>query len=75
MKKALNVKNMLEATRRAVDDDELEEIRNSFNTMYNLGFVTDDEFDKYISIVDHWTINDEGDIEDWETGEVVVRRS
>lgn len=72
MKRAMNVKQMIEVTKRAVDNEDLANIRNSFYVMLNLGFITHEEWKKYADETDCYFVEDTGDITDCDTGEVLV---
>ena len=69
---ALNVKNMVAMMRHAEDQEILEKVLDTFYTLYNLGFITDEEWKKFTKTTDRWTFNEDGALVDFETGEPIA---
>ena len=68
---ALNVKNMVTMMRHAEDQEILDKVHDTFYAMYNLGFITHEEWKKFTDKTDRWVFD--GDkLVDFETGEEIV---
>lgn len=69
---ALNVKNMVAMMRHAEDQEVFDKIHDTFYTMYNLGFITHEEWKKFADTTDRWTFDENDKLVDFETGEEIA---
>lgn len=67
----LNVKNMIATMKQARSREDVAEIHNTFCKMYNLGFITREEWNRYYDITEAWTFED-GKLVDADTGEAIA---
>lgn len=71
MKIKLNVNNMVAKMRQARNQEDLEEIHDTFYKMYNLDFITHEEWKKFTKIIDDWVFDENDRLVDFETGEPI----
>ena len=67
----LNVKNMIAVLRQARSREDITEIHNTFCRMYNLGFITREEWIKFTDTTNAWTVEG-GKLVDADTGEEIA---
>ena len=68
---ALNVKNMIASMKQARSREDVTEIHNTFCRMYNLGFISREEWFKFADTTESWTIEG-GKLVDADTGEEIA---
>ena len=72
MKINLNVKNMIAKMRQARNEEDLEGIHDTFYKMYNLGFITYDEWKKFTQATDGWVFDENDRLVDFDTGKEIA---